>query len=241
MVSDDPSTVRSGFATVTAGTLFLLIATLLLVGFNFLARVLIVRSVTKSEFDAFSLGFTLTQVLVAVGTLGIPVAIARNLPYAATDPERRTIVRTAFVVGGGAAAASGIALLLSASALGRELGSPDLGMGLAIFALALAALIAATLIAAIFQGFANVTPNALFLQIVGPGLFLAFLALSLAGPPGRVTYLGALWAYTASSVVTLGALIVYTARKLPRGLVRGPGGPGAVSYTHLTLPTTERV
>jgi O-antigen/teichoic acid export membrane protein len=237
LATDEAGTLKSGFATVTAGTLFLLIATFLLVAFNFVSRVLIVRSVSPSAWNAFSLGFTLTQVLLAIGGLGLPLAVARSLPYAGDDAERREVVRTALVLGLGASLVSGVTLLLTASAIGRSLASPLLASGLAFFALAAASLILGNLLASVFQGFANVTPNALFLQIVNPGLFLGFLAVALVVPPGRVTYTDALVAYAAACASTLVALVAYAARRLPRTLLRGPGDPRARSrLLHLAAP-----
>ena len=227
MASNEPGNLRSGFATVTAGTLFLLVSTLLLVGFNSLARVLIVRTVSATAWDAFSLGFTLTQVILAVGTLGIPVAVARSLPSASRDAERRTIVRSALGIVSAAAAVAGVALFVSGPSLGRALGSPLLSDGLGFFALALSSLIVGTLLASVFQGYSNVTPNALFLQVVNPGLFLGLLALALVLPPHRVTYTDALVAYAAAAATTLVALLVYTVRRLPRNVLRGPGEPAA--------------
>jgi O-antigen/teichoic acid export membrane protein len=235
--SDDSGNLRSGFATVTAGTLFLLIATIVLVGFNFLSRVLIVRSVSPSEWNAFSLGFTLTQVLLAVGSLGLPLAVARSLPYAEGDPERRAIVRTALSLGVSAAAVAGLALFLSATAVGRSLGSPLLGSGLMFFSVAVTSLIIGTLLAAVFQGFSNVTPNALFLQVVNPGLFLGFLSVAFVVPPHHVTYTDALVAYSAAAAATLATLVAYTARRLPRTLLRGTLDPiGRTRLLHIAVP-----
>lgn len=223
MASDESGSLKSGLQTVTAGTLFLLIATVLLVVFGFLSRVLIVRSISTSAWNAFSLGLTLTQVLIAVGGLGLPLAVARSLSSAPDDAHRRAILRTALSLGGIAAAVAGTLLWLAAPALGRSLGSPELGTGLAYFSVAVASFVAGTLLAAVFQGFSNVTPNALFLQIVSPGLFLGFLAIALVVPPGHLTYTDALTAYAASAAATLVALVVYTVRRLPHAFVRGPG------------------
>lgn len=237
METDETGTLKSGLATVTVGTLFLLVSTLVLVAFNSLARVLIVRTVSTSAWDAFSLGFALTQVLLAVGSLGIPVAVARSLPTSVREEERRTVVRTALAVGTAAAVVGGLALYAVGPALGKLLGSPLLGAGLGFFALALSSLIVGTLLASVFQGFSNVTPNALFLQIVNPGLFLAFLGLALVIPPFKVTYTDALVAYASSAAVTLVSLVGYAARRLPPHLLRGPGEPGARSrLVHLAVP-----
>ena len=223
MTQDDTGALKSGFATVTAGTLFLLVSTILLVGFNFAARVLIVRSVSPTAWDSFSLGFTLTQVLLAVGGLGLPLAVARSLPYAGQDSERREIIRTALWLGTTAGVLSGLALVLTSSTIGHDLGSAQVGTGLVYFSVAVASLIVATLLAAVFQGFSNVTPNAVFLQIANPALFLGFLAVSFAVPPGHVTYTEALLAYAASAAATLVALVAYAVKRLPRAYVRGPG------------------
>jgi len=237
VATEETGTLRSGFATVTAGTLFLLVATVVLVVFNFLSRVLIIRSVSPSAWNAFSLGFTLTQVLVAVAGLGLPLAVARSLAYAQRDGERREVVRTAFLLGTSAAVVGGLALLLSASALGRSLGSPLLGSGLGFFSVAVASLVVSTLIASVFQGFSNVTPNALFLQIVNPGLFLLFLVAALAAPPGRITYTDALIAYATSSAATLVALALYAWARLPRQYLHGPGEPKVRGrLLHLAAP-----
>ncbi|HXQ48574.1 MAG TPA: oligosaccharide flippase family protein, partial [Thermoplasmata archaeon] len=92
---DSSSTVRirEGLSTVTRGTLFLLVATLLFVFFNFLARVLIVRNIPPDDWSAFSWSLTLAGFLAAFGTLGLPNAIARSLPFANSDSERRSMVR----------------------------------------------------------------------------------------------------------------------------------------------------
>ncbi|HTT16611.1 MAG TPA: polysaccharide biosynthesis C-terminal domain-containing protein [Thermoplasmata archaeon] len=223
MATEEPGGLRSGFATVTIGTLFLLIATFLLVGFTFLARVLITRGISRDAFNAFSFDYALLQVLLAVATYGITVAVARSLPYARTEPERRTIVRTGTMLGAGAAIASGLALFVASSAIGRWVGSSQVGVGLEIGALALACLIVASVLASVFQGLANVTPNALFLQIVNPGLFLVFLATVLVLPPRTLTFTSTMLSFAAACLVTLAAVAVYALRRLPPGLLQGPG------------------
>ena len=236
--AEDSASLKAGLTTVTAGTLLLLVSTLLLVGLNFLARVLVVRSVSKPDFDAFSWDFTLMQVLISVGSFGIPVATARSLPYAANEAERRTVVRAALGFGSLAGAASGIALFVAAQPIGRALGSAELGFGLQFFALALGSVIVGSTLASIFQGFANVTPAALFQQVLTPAAYLGFLAVALTVPPGHVTYAWALVAFAASSVVALAALVAYTARRLPRPLARrGPTDPATrTRFLRLALP-----
>lgn len=222
MATTDARGLRDGLTTVTVGTLALVGATLLLVLLNFLSRVLVVRSISTSEFDAYSLGFTLTQVLAAVGAFGIPVALARSLPYARSDAERRTLVRTSLWAGGIAALAAAASMALAGPALGASLGSGELGVGLEFFAVAVAGLIASTVLASVFQGFADVLPNALFVQVLNPLLFLVFLLGALALPAGRISYPVTLAGYAVANAATLVALVAYSARRLPKRLPPAP-------------------
>ncbi len=228
MATDSDAMVREGLSSVTKGTLFLLVSTLLLVLLNFVSRVVIVRSISPNDWSTFSFGLTLSGVLVAVGCLGLPSAVARSLPYVATDDERRTIVRGTLGIGTLSALGSSVLLFVFAQPIGQSLGSPGITLGLQYFPIAVGSLIVATLIASIFQGYEDVTPNALFLQIVNPALFVAFLGVAIVLPPTWLSYQDALLAYALANVVTLALLVLYLVRRLPRHLPPGPRAPGAL-------------
>jgi O-antigen/teichoic acid export membrane protein len=225
---DSPSTIRirDGLSTVTKGTLFLLVATLLYVLLNFVARVVIVRSISPDEWSAFSWSLTLAGFLAAFGTLGLPNAIARSLPYANSDLERRAMVRGVLLLGGAAGTVLAVSLFVAGPLVGAQLGEPDIGIALQFLSIAVASSIASNLIASIFQGYEDVTPNALIVQILTPLLFVAFLGAALF-LPGGVTLHGALLAYAASSVLGLVIAVGYMAVRLPRRLPSGPRAPGA--------------
>jgi len=223
----ETSDLKEGLSTVTRGTLFLLVSTLFLVLFNFVTRVLLVKSLSTTGWTDFSLGFTLSLVLAAIGTLGLPNAVARSLPYAASDAERRSIVRVAVVGGVASALTVGGTLWLLAPRIGSALGSSEIGLGLEFFAIAVSAQIVATLLAAVFQGYADVTPNALFVQFLDPALFLCFLLAARALPSVGLTYGAALVGYALANAIALGAIAAYAVRRLPRHLPAGPYAPEA--------------
>lgn len=229
MGKDSEELVREGLSSVTKGTLFLLVATLLYVSLNFVSRVIIVRSISPSDWSAYSFGLTLAGVIVSIGCLGLPSAVARSIPYATTDDERRAIVGGTLYIGGAAAVIASVLLFLFAGPIGQALGSPGVTLGLHYFPIAVGAGILSTLIASVFQGYEDVTPNALYLQIVNPALFLAFLAVYIVVPPFSVDYQAALIAYVAACAVTLGLLVIYFLRRIPRRLPRGPTAPSALS------------
>jgi len=221
------SDVRTGLTSVTRGTLILLISTLCLVALNFVSRVILVRSILPNDWSAFSIGLTLTGILIAFGTLGLPNAVARTLPYTSSDPERRSIVRGSLLVGAGSGAGAGLALYLAAPYLGPLLGPPGTTLSLEFFSVGLATSILATLIASVFQGYEDVLPNAIFLQIVNPGLFVVFLVAVLLLPGSGLTFFAALVGYAASSLLTLALSTLYLVRRLPHKLPSGPRAPGA--------------
>ena len=228
MAQDSEELVREGLSSVTKGTLFLLVSTLLLVGLNFVSRVLVVRSISTSDWSSFSFGLTLTGVLVAIGSIGLPSSVARSLPYVTSDAERRTIVRSTLWIGGVSALAAGVLLYVLSGPIGNALGSPGITLSLRFFPIALGSGILATLIASIFQGYEDVTPNALFVQIVNPSLFVVFLTVGFLLPSVGITLSEALIAYAAANALTLAALALYLVRRLPRHLTPGPLAPEAL-------------
>jgi O-antigen/teichoic acid export membrane protein len=226
--SHSEEATREGLSSVTRGTLFLLVATLCLVGLNFVSRVIVVRSITTSDFSAFSFGLTLAGVLATVGALGLPNAVARSIPYAASDAERRTIVRGALGIGTAGTVAVSALLFVFAGDIGRALGSPAIALGLEFFPIAVASSAMGMLIPSIFQGYEDVTPNALFVQIVNPALFVVFLGVAYVLPPYGIDYEAALLTYALANAVTLALLVAYLVRQLPRRLPSGPTQPKAL-------------
>jgi O-antigen/teichoic acid export membrane protein len=225
-----PSGARDGLSSVTRGTLFLLIATLCLVGLNFVVRVILTHTLLTAQWDAFSYALALVAIVAAVGSLGLPSAVARSLPYANSDAERRTIVRGSLVIGGIAGVLSALVLWILGPWIAAMLHYAFLGPALAVFPIAVGASVSVGLIAAIFQGYEDVTPNALFVQIVTPGLFVAFLIALLILPPAGIDYETAIIAYALANVASLLLTIGYALRRLPRVLPSGTGAPHALGH-----------
>ncbi len=225
---DSPSTdrTRDGLSTVTRGTLFLVVATLLFVLLNFVARVVIVRSITPDQWSAFSWSLTLAGLLAAFGTLGLPNAIARSLPFAENDRERRAMVRGTLISGAAAGAAIAVSLFVVGPLIGARLGDSDIGVALQFLAIAVGSQVASNLIASIFQGYEDVTPNGLLQQVLTPLLFVAILSFELT-QPGGVTFRGALVAYAGACLTVLVLSVAYLIVRLPRKLPAGPHHPPA--------------
>jgi O-antigen/teichoic acid export membrane protein len=235
-VSTD-SGARDGLSSITRGTLYLLLATLGYVALNLVARVIVVRNITIQDWNAFSLALTLVGVIAPIGVLGLPNAIARSLPYARSDDERRAIVRGSLLVGGASAVGSSLVLWVLGPWISSSLGLPALGPALEVFPIAVGTTVVINLIAAIFQGYEDVAPNALYTQIAPPGLFVVFLGAVYFAPSIGLSYETALLAYVVGNVASLLLAVVYLVRSLPGRLPSGPRDPHAMgALTRLAVP-----
>ena len=217
---------REGLRSVTQGTLLLLFGALGLVAGNFASRVLLARTLSTVELGEFSIGLTLAGLLVTLGSLGLPNSLARNLPFHADDTERRALIRAAALILLPASAAVAGALVVVGIIVGDFYGLPLLAEALEFFAVASALQLLASLISSVFQGFEDVRPNALYIQVVTPVLFIAFLVIGLVGFPSSSRFTGALSAYLASSALTMVGMVLYSRRHLPARLPPGPRRAG---------------
>jgi O-antigen/teichoic acid export membrane protein len=217
---------RSGLNSVTRGTFIMLLGTLGFVAEGFLSRVVLARTLTTHEVGVFTFALGLAAVLTAFGALGLPSAVARNLPYSALDADRRAIVRTAFLTTGISAAVITVGLLVAGAILAGPLEYPLIGVTLEFFAVAVGLAILAGTLASVFQGYEDVRPNALFVQVLNPALFLVFYVAALFGGPRGLHFLGALIAYAAAAIVSMVGLLLYTRWRLPRLLPSGSRSRG---------------
>lgn len=228
-VAESIDVARSGIASVTRGTLVMMLGTLGFVAESFISRVILVRTllpINPDLWSEFSLALALSGLVSAFGSLGLGAAIARSLPFESSDAERRRIVHTAYTLGGPAAVVVALALGLFGVLIATTYGSPVFGLTLAFFAVAVGLSVFAGLLASIFQGYEDVVPNAFYNQVLNPLLFIIFLVAADLTTPSSSTYLGVLVAYLASAILSFGALLLYARRRLPRLLSPGPRPPG---------------
>lgn len=230
-MADASSGARDGLTSVTKGTLVMMLGTLGFVAESFVSRVLLIRTLSVDQWGQFFIGLTLVGLLSSVGTLGLTSAIPRSLPFETEAREQRRIVRTSFVVLVPSAVTLSGALALLSWPISTTFASPVLGETLLFFSAAVGLSIIGALIASIFQGFEDVLPNAIFVQVVNPTLFIAFLLVAEGLGPLQAAYASALAAYLISGVATMGLLLLYARRRLPRVLPPGPREPGL--STHL--------
>ncbi|MCI4346863.1 MAG: oligosaccharide flippase family protein [Thermoplasmata archaeon] len=222
------SEAREALGSVTRGTFLLLVATLGWVAFNFVARVLVVRELSTTQWGEFYYAISFTGLLAALGNLGIPQAVARSIPFVREDAERRGIIRAGFLLLVPAALVVGVFLVLTSGVFGRLFGGTMFGFALELFSVAVTTSIVASGIAAVFQGFEDVRANAYFIQLLNPVLFIVFL-LGFGAAQGLLSFRTAVYAYVLSNVAMLVGLVAYYFYRIPRALPPGPAAHGVGS------------
>jgi O-antigen/teichoic acid export membrane protein len=215
-VADTSDRTRDGLASVTRGTLVMILGTLASIGLTFVSRVILVRKLTVASWGTFSLALAIVGLVSAVATLGLPSAVARNLAFVSSPGDRRAILRAAFRYQLPVTAGATVALFLFGLYIGHAYHDAQLSITLEYFSLVVALGVPVTLIAAIFQGFEDALPNAVFVSVLNPALFIGFLVGTETFLPLGQQYEGALAAYIVADVVVLTLILVYYRLRVPR-------------------------
>lgn len=211
---DEGSELSRGLESVTRGTFVMFLASIAFIAETFAWRVVLVRALSPDDWSVFALGLAYAGLFTTLGRFGLGRTVARNLPHASSDAERRGIVRLALALGAATASGASVLLFLVANLLGARLGSPDLTVALELFAISVGFTVFAFILASIFQGYEDVRPNAYFIQVANPVLFLAFVAVLGVTPSVHLTLRNVLVAYVLASIGTLAATVVYALRRL---------------------------
>jgi O-antigen/teichoic acid export membrane protein len=217
--------------SVSRGTAVMAAATIILVGLQFLTRVVVTRNVSGDQWGEFNLGLALANFLALVAAFGIPTATARSLAFEETYDARMALIRKALYVSLPVAVASSVLVYLLADQLASVFHAPELGDVFRLFSVSVGLTMLSNVLVGIFQGLERAEPNAIFIQIVNPSLFFLFTAIFVFAHWG---FVGVLVGYTLSWVGAFAALALYSSRRLP-ALLR------SVSSESFTGDATGRV
>ncbi|MCI4350808.1 MAG: oligosaccharide flippase family protein [Thermoplasmata archaeon] len=203
---------------VGKGASVMVVTTILLFVFAFVGRVAVARIFGAAVWGNFSIGLALTQAIALVAMLGLNQATAQMLASHRDPATRWGIIRTSLFWTSLGSVVASVAVFFSASELSsffHTTNHPQLTLIFQMFSVTIGFTLMSLYLAAIFQGFENIVPNAWFNQVVNPGLFVVFLFLFLVL---NLSFFGSILAYTVANGVAFGALAVYTVRRLPRVL-----------------------
>jgi O-antigen/teichoic acid export membrane protein len=205
------------------GTLILVVSTLCFFAFNFVGRLATARSVSLSQWGLFNLGVSFTAFLSTVILLGLNNAVARSLAAEKNPAEQRSIVRWSLWVSGAISTVAAILTFVFAAQISGLFHDPGLTPVLELLAVSVGMGAITPVFAAVFQGFHDVLPNALFNQVINPAVFVV-LVLGLL-------YLGwalnaAIVAYVVADIVGFLGCVWYYLRRIRRHLPAGAAPAG---------------
>jgi O-antigen/teichoic acid export membrane protein len=211
--SGSDADLHKALRSIGRNTSIMFITTILFFLFNFASRVTAARALSVAEWGDFSIATSVTGLLSLVGLLGLNQATAQTIAYDRDPGGRRAIVRWSLGVTAAASISSTVAVFTAAGLLSHVYHNPALILPFQMLSFTIGFAMLSSTLASVFRGFADSLPNAVFNQLLNPGLFLgfvlAFLYLHLA-------FFGVLFAYALSAGVSFAGLCIYSLRRLPR-------------------------
>ncbi|HKS59794.1 MAG TPA: polysaccharide biosynthesis C-terminal domain-containing protein, partial [Thermoplasmata archaeon] len=160
----------------------------------------------------FSLGIALTGFLSVVALLGIDQATARMLAFEHGAAARRAILVKGVVLTLASGTLASLSVYLLADPIAGLFHVPSFAWVVQLLSVTLGFQVVAAMLAALFQGLEDAAPNALFNQILNPGLLVLFVVLAVVFHLG---FSAVILGYVLSSGVALSAFVLYALRKLP--------------------------
>lgn len=170
----------------------------------FLLKVLLTRKMLPRDMGIVLAAQSLTGLVLAVATLGVPDAVVRFLGIEATriSAPARTVALAIKIVGAASAAAAGL-VLAAVFAWGTGTVAADALWATVIVTLALPLLALGDVVGAAYRGVNRLGTKIFLIDVGRPGLLAAALLLSPLALTRHAPYVAAL--YTGAALVTLAA------------------------------------
>ncbi|MCI4365244.1 MAG: flippase [Thermoplasmata archaeon] len=214
---------------VNRGTLILVSSTICFFALNFIGRVATARSISLTQWGLFNLGVSFTALLSTLILLGLNNAVARSLAHEENPAEQRSIVRWSLWVSAAVSGTAAVLTFLLASQIAGIFHDPALRGVLELLSISVAMGAITPVFAAVFQGFHDVLPNALFNQVVNPAVFVVFVLGLLALGWGLNA---AIVAYVIADIAGFVGCVWYYAIRIRHHL---PHDPAPIGYPRRQL------
>ena len=207
--------VHDSLKKMAVGTSIILIGTIVSMLFEFLSRILIIRSTSTAEYGIFSLALVVLNIAVIVATLGLQDGATRQIAYyrGRDDHERvYSTVVSSLELTAVAGIVSAIVMYATAGLVADVFNMPQLGGVIRIFAIGVPFFAAIRVLVAVYRGFDSVKERVYFNDLMQFTLRIVLLVV--------VVYLGlsvewVIFAYLVPIVVTGILFARYAVRKFP--------------------------
>ena len=207
--------VHESLKKMAVGTSIIFAGTIVSMLFEFLSRILIIRSTSTAEYGIFALALVILNIVVIIATLGLQDGATRHIAYhrGRGDLERvYSTVVSSLELTAAAGVVCGIVMYAAAGLLADVFGMPQLGYVVRIFAVGVPFFAAIRVLVAVYRGFDSVKERVYFNDLMQFSLRIVMLAV--------VMYLGlsfgwVIFAYLVPIVLTGILFAGYTVRRFP--------------------------
>jgi len=221
--TSNPSLAEEAAHLLGRGTIIMIASTFAFFGLSFVGYVVAARILPVSDWGMFNLGVAFTSFLSVVIILGLNSAVARSLVLERTPQGQYAIVRWSLWVSGLLSVGASITTFLLAGTLAGLFHNPGLTGVFELLAASVGLGAITPMFCAVFQGFQDMLPNALFNQMLNPGIFLVLVVGLLRLGWGLE---GALVAYLVADVFGFVGSVLYYQQRLHRHIPRESQGKG---------------
>jgi len=214
----DESLVTHSVVKIARGGLLIFSTLVIAYVIAFISRIILARYLGPNDFGLFNLGITIIGIAGIFSTLSIPIGIARYIPLyreKKQDYRVRGVILTSLKLTCLLSFIVTLILFLLSGYLTYLYNSPELKWVIIIFAISLPFTAFSTTFSAIFQGFEDARPSAIFKNLLMNCIRIGFYAIVIILGLGLI---GVTWSYTIAILVATVSFAIYFLRTVSRYL-----------------------
>lgn len=212
--------VSKSLQKIAKGSTVVFIGTIVSLLLGFLARIIMVRFSTQSEYGVYSLALTIVSICTTVSALGLEEGATRYIAYLRGKNEKKGIQDTIFssIILGLIVSTSvaGLIFLASDYLATKIFDEPDISFILQIMAISIPFTVLINIIVSIFRGFDKASIRVYLNNILRPSLYLFLLGAMVLFNRSFVEMVSV---YVISLLIAFLVLIVYFIRNAPIELI----------------------
>lgn len=211
-----PDNTQNLSQKVMASSSLVFFGTLTSLFIGFIARLVIIRSTTQTEYGLYSLALTITTIFVTFSTLGLINGVPRQIAYLRGKNKTidvKNIICSTIIIAFVASAVFMLASLTAAESISsRVFQESDLQLMLKIFSLSIPFFVITNILTAVFRGFDNSYVKVIFTDIMRPSthLIIVFIVIQLG-----LSFTGIIYSYVISIFITSIMISIYFIKNPP--------------------------
>jgi len=221
---------------IARGTGIAFVGTLLALLLGFIARLIIARYGSESDYGTFSLAIVILTFATTLASLGLSDGAPRYIAYFRGRGETakvRGVTSVSLQLVTIASVVIGIALFFSAQYIAANIfHTPELSPILKVLAIGIPFFSVINILASVFRGFDRMEPQAYFQYVLFNILFLLFVSVLAML---HLSFANLFYAYVIALVLTFIGLLVYTMKRLPQPLTSAGWQSNAVLRKELVI------